>query len=192
MRKTLLFIGSALLLSGCVHHIPVTSQTPTAVPERIVVKPASRSGSSSQKAMTAEDDLRAYCLVMKNTSPEVDLLSAITDESVRTRIRTVLSIPEEKAETTAIGRRCVNEKLRVCDLTKSPNCLEKVNYEVKANAAMQDACADPDSDGAVLPPSVTGEDTAFLWQCQDGKPVITGQLRKSDEQGYDPEQWFEL
>ena len=192
MKKNILLVIlclSALWITSCVSHLSPEKLIPTTDPTvaSLVVKTPAPRIVAFDEATTLWDRCAAL-----GTSEDLEsgMLSQIEPPLLRERIMMRLEIQPEEVDSTIISRRCAGGALLVCNSTRYPYCVEKINIDPLPSEAMRRVCLNESMDGLTLPSMVIGSNNAYEWTCVNSEPVRGEMVLFPDAQGYNPNIWF--
>ena len=181
------------LLCGCGGHPSDRVVRPSAVPQKWVTKTAIPPLMKTTEPLAVlSDDPWEQCEALGITESTAENVAEIRDPEFRRRVQITLMIQEPDTGKSFIGKRCMNGKVYVCLIGPQTNCAERLDISVTPNEQMKAFCADPDREGSIVSPVVSGINSAYEWRCHEGTAQITAVLAEGDEAGYDRSIWFEI
>lgn len=166
---------------------------PSAVPEKKLTKtavvPAEK---EADPLLFLSDDPWERCSGVENSESRPENVANIKNDEFRRRVQITFLIQDAETQNVFIAERCMDGKVYVCRINGKDNCAERLNFSVEPNDAMRTFCSNPDMEGAVLSPVISGINSAYEWRCHEGKALITAQLAEADAAGFDKSIWFEI
>lgn len=166
---------------------------PSAVPEkrltRTAVVPAAK---QADPLLLLSEDPWERCAAAGNTESQPENVANIENDEFRRRVQITFLIQDQDAQYAFIAERCMEGKVYACRIDGKTNCAERLDFSVEPNEAMKAFCADPEMEGAILSPVISGINSAYEWRCHEGKALITAQLAEADAAGYDKSIWSEI
>ena len=192
-KNPLSIIFAAAVLSGCGTISSGNLVKPSEVPAKRITKTAMAPVSNpTEQLPTISSDpwLECESLITSGISPIK--VADIIDEDFRRRVQITFTIQNTEAETSYIAQRCMKGKVYACRIDGTANCAEKLDFTTEPNVPMKRFCANPDMEGIVLSPIITGINSAFEWRCHEGTAQITKQIAEPDADGYDKSIWHEI
>lgn len=192
MKQILLLLLLLLLLCGCVRHDSHLNVRPSAVPGKILTKTAIPPQTSARSVTDPGNDPWEYCAAESDSDPVLLRVSELLPEEYRRRVQISFMIQNEDASSALIAQRCMGGKVYVCQTQEGRDCHSRLDFSAEPNETMLAICAYPEVEGAILTSAVVNWNTAYVWTCHDGKPVISGQEAEADAAGYDRSIWTEI
>ena len=166
---------------------------PSAVPQKWMTKTAVPPVMKVTEPLSVlSDDPWERCAAVGNSESLPENVAAIENEEFRRRVQITFMIQADDTRNTFIAERCMDGKLTVCLIDGQNNCAERLNFSAEPNEAMSAFCENPDREGDIVSPLVSGINSAYEWRCHEGAALITAQLAEADEAGYDRNIWFEI
>lgn len=193
--KRLIILTTILLflLCGCGMKAANYTVRPSAVPEKQLTKTAiPPAGKVTEPLAILSDDPWERCAAVGNSESRPENVANIESEEYRRRVQITFMIQNDEMKNAFIADRCMDGKLYACRIDPQTNCAERLNFSVEPNETMRAFCANPDMEGALLSPVISGINSAYEWRCHEGKALITAQLAEADAAGYDKSIWFEI
>lgn len=181
------------LLCGCGIRAANYIMRPSAVPEKRLTKTAVIPAvKEADPLLILSDDPWVRCAASANTESQPENVAAIENDEFRRRVQITFLIQDQDIQNTFIAKRCMDGKVYACRIDGKTNCAEKLDFSVEPNETMKAFCADPEMEGAILSPVISGINSAYEWRCHEEKALITAQLAEADSAGYDKSIWFEI
>lgn len=166
---------------------------PSAVPEKRLTKTAVVPAAKEvDPLLLLSEDPWERCTAAGNSESRPEKVANIENDEFRRRVQITFLIQDAETQNAFIAERCMDGSVYVCRIDGTVNCAERLDFSVEPNDAMRNFCSDPDMEGAVLSPVISGINSAYEWRCHEGKAFITAQLAEADAAGYDKSIWFEI
>lgn len=194
MNKQILFIlFLGFLLCGCGMRAANYSIRPSAVPEKRLTKTAVVPAVKEvDPLLILSEDPWERCAAAGNSGSQPENVAAIENAEFRRRVQITFMIQEQDIQNAFIAERCMDGKVYACRIDGKANCAQRLDFSVEPNEAMKAFCADPEMEGAILSPVISGINSAYEWRCHEEKALITAQLAEADSAGYDKSVWVEI
>ena len=192
MKNIFVFFLFMMLLSGCAGS-SVSKIQPSAIPEKRVTKTAiAPSAKASGPLQILSDDPWERCGSVQNSESLPLRIADISNEEYRRRVQITFMVQDSEAGSTFVAERCMLGKVYNCLINGRNNCAQKLDFSTEPNEAMQDFCADPEMEGSIVSPVISGINSAYEWRCHEGTALITAQIAEADLNGYDKSIWVEI
>ena len=172
-HNTLMSICLSMILAACA---PTPTPARTGVPETY-------------------SDPFAYCAAVGTMdSPDARYVGDKMPPVIVKGLRKALNAPAEAPDEFFIRGsfwRCMNRQVYACTVGANLPCEAKANLDKTPAQAIADFCQQNPS-AQVIPMAVTGRETVYEWQCQNGAPIITRQFAQPDARGFLANIWYEI
>jgi hypothetical protein len=168
--------------------------TATSAPAVTAVPPTATTAPTNTQAAAFTDPF-AYCAAVGTIDqPDARYTGAKMPEALAMALRKASGAAADAPLALFINAgfwRCMKGKVYGCFVGANIPCESKANVDRTPTQAETDFCKqNPNSD--VIPAAVTGHETVYEWQCQNGAPTIARQVLQVDAQGYPVQFWYEL
>ena len=180
----------ALLIVASIVGCSSTATAPEATPT-----PAATSTAAATVTPATFTDPFAYCAAVTTTdAPDARYIGPQTPDAIVNGLRTALNAPVDvPADVYVKGTfwRCMDGSVYACFVGANLPCYSKANTDKTPTQAEQDYCQqNPNSD--FIPAVVTGHETIYDWQCQNGAAVAGRPVAPGEARGFMSNIWYKL